>query len=219
MEKRKFKESVYSGISQLTKALSNPHRLEIIDLLAQGEKTVEVIAEEIGQSVANASQHLQVLKQARLVSTRRQGHYIFYNLANPDVFSAWQSLRSLSIRQIPDVKQVLNDFRHERNSLEAISIDELTEKLASDDLILVDVRPAEEYRMGHIPQAISVPVDQWDVQLDTLPLHKEVIAYCRGPFCVFADEAVARLRGKGYRAIRLEEGFPDWKGRGLPIAC
>ncbi|WP_345265376.1 metalloregulator ArsR/SmtB family transcription factor [Nibrella viscosa] len=202
----------------MTKALSNPNRLEIIDLLAQGEKTVEVIAQEINASVANASQHLQVLKQARLVSTRRQGHFIYYTLASPEVFGAWYALRSLSIRQIPEVKQVIDDFRHSRDSLEAISIEALTEKLELDEVVLLDVRPAEEYRMGHIPRAISVPIDQLDLQVKSLPARQEIIVYCRGPFCVFADEAVVRLKNQGYRATRLEEGFPDWKRLGLPVA-
>jgi len=218
MGKRHFKEALYGSIALMTKALSNPHRLEIIDLLAQGEKTVEAVALEIGASIANASQHLQVLKQARLVSTRRQGHHIFYSLSNNEVFSAWYALRTLSIGQMPQVQQIINDFRSGRDSLEAITIEALQHRLNSDEVLLLDVRPAEEYRQGHIPKAVSVPVDQWDLLLDSFPQHKQIVAYCRGPFCVFADEAVARLKSKGYRAIRLEEGFPDWKSRGLPVA-
>jgi rhodanese-related sulfurtransferase/DNA-binding transcriptional ArsR family regulator len=218
MEKRAFKEGVYSGIALMTKALSSPNRLEIIDLLAQGEKTVENISAEIGASVANTSQHLQVLKNARLVSTRKQGHFIYYNLANPSVFQAWQALRSLSIRQIPQVEKVINDFRQEKDTLAGVTMEQLVEKMKSDQLVLLDVRPAEEYALGHIPQAISVPPGEWESRLNTLPREKEIIAYCRGPFCVFADEAVAVLKSKGYQAIRLEEGFPDWKLRGLPVS-
>lgn len=219
MEKRDFKEQVYGGIAQMTKALSNPHRLEIIELLAQGEKTVEAIAAEVSTSVANASQHLQVLKQARLVSVRKQGHYSYYGLFSPEVFNAWHALRSLSIRQLPDVQQVIRDFRTDQKTLEGISLTTLIRKLESNQIVLLDVRPTDEYRIGHIPHAISIPPGEWDEQLEKLPADKEVIAYCRGPFCVFADEAVARLKSMGYRATRLEEGFPDWKLRGLPVAC
>jgi rhodanese-related sulfurtransferase len=217
MGKRAFKESVYGGIAQMTKALSNPHRLEIIDLLAQGEKTVEMIAREIGASIANASQHLQVLKNARLVLNRKHGHFNFYSLANPQVFGAWQALRTLSIGQMPEVAHVVRDFRTERDTLESISLEELIGKMASDEVVLLDVRPVDEYYLGHIPGAISIPPPEWE-QLHAIPTHKEVVAYCRGPFCVFADEAVAYLKGQGYQAIRLAEGFPDWKLRGLPVA-
>ncbi|WP_247236790.1 metalloregulator ArsR/SmtB family transcription factor [Telluribacter sp. SYSU D00476] len=217
MEKREFKERVYGGIAQMTKALSNPHRLEIIELLAQGEKTVEVIAAEVRATVANASQHLQVLKQSRLVNTRKQGHYVYYRLSSPEVFQAWLALRTLSIRELPEVEKVVNDFRKEKNSLEGVSIEELIQKLQADEVIMLDVRPTEEYLLGHIPRAISVPPAEWEQQLLTLPSDKEIIAYCRGPFCVFADDAVALLKSKGYRATRLEAGFPDWKHQGLPV--
>jgi rhodanese-related sulfurtransferase len=219
VEKREFKQQVYGGIGQLTKALANPHRLEIIDLLAQGEKMVEAIATEIDVSIANASQHLQVLKQARLVTIRKQGHYMFYTLANADVFAVWQALRGLSIRQLPDVEKVIRDYRTGQDALKGISLNVLIGKLERDEVILLDVRPAEEYRMGHIPNALSVPPGEWGQKLEGLPTGKEVIAYCRGPFCVFADEAVAYLKSKGYRAARLDEGFPDWKIRGLPVIC
>jgi rhodanese-related sulfurtransferase len=202
----------------MTKALSNSHRLEVLDLLAQGEKTVEAIAGEINASVANASQHLQVLRQARLVSTRRQGHFVFYSLANPSVFQAWQALRALSIRQLPDVERVVQEFRTGRNTLEEISIEELVGRLKADEVLLLDVRPTEEYQAGHIPMAVSIPPGNWEERLQGLPQDKDVVAYCRGPFCVFADEAVSYLKSRGYRATRLEEGFPDWKLRGLPVA-
>lgn len=218
MDKRAFKNSIYAGIAQMTRALANPHRLEIIDLLAQGEKTVETIAGEVGASVANASQHLQVLKQARLVNIRKQGHYVYYALSDPAIFLAWQSLRSLSIRQLPDVEKLVRDFRTDRDTLEGISIDELLRRLESEQIVLVDVRPTDEYRMGHIPQALSAPPDAWGMSFDHLPRTKEIIAYCRGPFCVYADEAVAYLRGRSYRAFRLEAGFPDWQAQGLPVA-
>lgn len=218
MDKRAFKNSIYGGIAQMTRALANPHRLEIIDLLAQGEKTVETIAGEVGASVANVSQHLQVLKQARLVNIRKQGHYVYYTLSDPAIFLAWQSLRSLSIRQLPDVEKLVRDFRTDRDTLEGISIDELLRRLESEQIVLVDVRPTDEYRMGHIPQALSAPPDAWGMSFDHLPRTKEIIAYCRGPFCVYADEAVAHLKSKGYRAFRLEAGFPDWQAQGLPVA-
>lgn len=217
MEKRAFKEGVYGGIAQMTKALSNPHRLEIIDLLAQGEKTVESISSEIGASIANASQHLQVLKNARLVSIRKEGHYSYYRLTNPEVFQAWQSLRTLSIAQIPEVNQIVREFRTQSNTLQAVSMEELFQKLELGEVVLLDVRPRDEYQRGHIPGAISLPPTEWQ-QLPVLPKGKAVVAYCRGPFCVFADEAVTYLKSLGYQAIRLEEGFPDWKLGGFPVA-
>lgn len=219
MDKRTFKDNVYGNIAQLSKAMANPHRLEIIDLLAQGEKTVEVISGETGLSVANASQHLQVLKKARLVLTRRQSQFIYYKLASLEVFNAWYGLRSLAMHQLPGVEKVISGFRAERGTLEGLSIDALLSRLDSKGIILLDVRPADEYQLGHIPQALTLPPDTWDTRMSSLPRQKEIIVYCRGPFCVYADEAVARLKTAGYHATRLNEGFPDWQRRGLPIAC
>ncbi|GAA4388869.1 metalloregulator ArsR/SmtB family transcription factor [Hymenobacter koreensis] len=218
MEKREFKDRVYQGITQLTKALANSHRVEIVELLAQGEKTVEHIAAETGVSVANASQHLQVLKGVQLLATRRQGNHIFYRLANDTVFAAWQSLRTLGLLQLAEVAQLVHDFRDERHTLERLSIEELVERQLNEPVVLLDVRPAEEYRLGHIPQALSMPLTELAEHARALPTGQLVVAYCRGPFCVFADEAVTYLRGLGYPAVCLSEGYPDWKQRGLPVA-
>ncbi|UYZ61251.1 metalloregulator ArsR/SmtB family transcription factor [Hymenobacter latericus] len=216
MEKRAFKDAVYGQLADLTKALANPRRLEIVDLLAQGEFAVEDIARETGLSVANASQHLQVLKGVQLVSAQRDGHYLRYRLANPDVYAAWQLLRTYGLTRQASIARVVQDFRRQRDVLQTVTIDELLGKLAEEGVVLLDVRPRQEYNQGHLPQALSTPLEELLSRLQELPRTSPVVAYCRGPFCVFADEAVQLLTARGYVAQRLEEGFPDWKHRNLP---
>jgi rhodanese-related sulfurtransferase len=218
-EKRQFKDQVYTILTRLTKALANPHRVEVIELLAQGEKTVERIAEETGLTVANASQHLQVLKQVKLLITYRRGNHIYYRLGSPAVLQAWHALRALGLQQLPEVQQVIHDFRAARHTLDRISIDDLVERQANGSVVLLDVRPAEEYQRGYIPHAVSVPLEQIAEYASQLPNDTPIVAYCRGPFCVFADEAVTYLRELGYPAVCLEEGFPEWQLRGLPVAA
>jgi rhodanese-related sulfurtransferase len=217
MEKRIFKDKVYSNLAKMIKAMANPHRLEIVDLLGQVEKSVEEIAVETSMSVANTSQHLQVLKAANLVEIRRAGNFIYYCLAHEEIYKSWQSLRELGLDRIAEVDKLIKDFREERNSLEAVKIDELLNRIKSKNIVLIDVRPAGEYKNGHITGAINIPVEKLSAELKKLPKHKEYIAYCRGPFCVFADEAVSMLIKKGFKAKRLVEGFPDWKLKGLPF--
>jgi len=216
MNKREYKDHVYSGLADLTKALANPRRLEIVDLLAQGEFTVEDIARETSLTVANASQHLQVLKGVQLVSATRDGHYLRYRLANPDVYRAWQLLRTYGVQRQASIARVVADFRTQRGVLQTLTIDELLGKLNGEGVVLLDVRSADEYRQGHLPQAVSLPFAELVGRLEELPRTGTIVAYCRGPFCVFADEAVQLLTAHGYAAVRLEEGFPDWKYRGLP---
>lgn len=215
MEKRTFKDRVYTELARIPQALGNAKRLEIVDLLSQGERTVERIANETATSVANASKHLQVLKTAQLVEVRREGNFIFYRISDMKILKAWKLMREFGTDRIAEVERVVKDFRQQRNSLDALTIDELLKKL--DNVVLLDVRPEEEYTSGHIPKAISIPVDQLSDRLKEIPAKKEVIVYCRGPFCVFADEAVQLLLQHKFKAIRLDEGFPEWKLRNLPM--
>jgi rhodanese-related sulfurtransferase len=211
MEKRSFKDKVYLLLSNMIKAMANPHRLEIIDLLGQGEKTVEEIASESTISVANASQHLQVLKANNLVAIRRQGNFIYYRLAHAEVYRCWQTMRQLGIGQIAEIEKVVKDFREQHNSLEAVGLDELKTRIRSRHLVILDVRPSREYEDGHIPGAINIPMEDLSRKMKSLAKNKDYVAYCRGPFCVFADDAVQALTKKGFRVKRLEGGYPDWK--------
>ena len=201
----------------MVKSLANPHRLEIIDLLAQSDRTVEEIAFETEMSVANASQHLQVLKGSNLVEAKREGNFIRYRLADKTIYKSWYNLREIGFDRVPEIEKLINDFREKKNVLEAVSISELIQRMKSKKIILLDIRPVEEYNAGHIPDAMSIPIEKLPAILKKLPKSKEYIAYCRGSLCVFADDAVALLNRKGFKAKRLEEGFPDWKLKGLQI--
>jgi rhodanese-related sulfurtransferase len=216
-EKRIFKNQLYEQFARIGKALANPHRLELLDVLAQCERTVEALAQETGLPVANASQHLQVLRAARLVETRREGTSIFYRLASESVSTLWLSLRAVGKTHLAEIDRVVETFLQDRAHWQPITAKALLEELRSDQVILLDVRPVEEYQAGHIPQALSIPVAELEARLSEVPLDKEIIAYCRGPYCVFADEAVALLRTNGYDARRLEQGLPDWRRLGLPV--
>jgi rhodanese-related sulfurtransferase len=217
MEKRAFKDKVYSILAKMIRAMANPRRLEIIDLLGQGEKSVEEIASETNMTVPNASQHLQVLKAENLVEIRREKNFIHYRLAHDEIYKSWQNLRDLGFERVADIQKLVNDFREKKNALEVINLDELLKRLKSKNITLLDVRPEQEYKNGHIPKAINIPLEELSARIRNLPKSKEYIAYCRGPFCVFADEAVSMLSKKGLKARRLVEGFPDWKSRGLNV--
>jgi rhodanese-related sulfurtransferase len=218
MTKREFKEQVYGELAKITKALSNPHRLEIIDLLAQGPFTVEQIAEYTGMSVANASQHLQALKNAKLVTIVRKGNYINYSLSGENVFEAWSDLRKLGQVYNAEIEKLVTDFRKGHGDMDSIDADSLVRMIKNDEVVVLDVRPGEEYHRGHIHRAISTPIAELAKHLKNLPKRKMIVAYCRGPFCVYADEAIAILRKKGFTAKRLSDGFPDWALKGLPVA-
>lgn len=217
MNKREFKDSVYSELAKITKSLANPHRLEIIELLAQGECSVEQIAEQTHLPIANASQHLQVLKVAQIVDINRKGNFIHYRLANSNVFKTWRALRELGVERIATIEKLVKDFRKSKFDFESVTIDQLIKKIKSGKVTVIDVRPETEFNKGHIANAISIPLDQLPKRLKELPKRTEIVAYCRGPFCVFADEAVAILVKAGYKATRLEEGFPDWQIQELPV--
>jgi rhodanese-related sulfurtransferase len=217
MAHREFKDRIFGQFARIGKALSSPRRLEIVDLLAQGERTVEEIARETSMSVASTSQHLQALKAARMVEARREGLYVHYRLADEDVFRTWQAVRALAESRLSEVDGVVEAYLEDRDALEAVDASDLLERLRDGSVVVLDVRPEEEYRAGHIPGALSVPVDALEAALKTLPRGREVVAYCRGPYCVFSDEAVAFLRAHGYRARRLRQGLPDWRAAGMPV--
>jgi len=218
MNKREFKDKVYTELAKVAKAMANPVRLEIIDLLAQGPFSVEQIANYTGQSIANASQHLQNLKNAKLVTVTRNGNFINYTLASESVYETWVSLRGLGIAFNAEVEKVVSDFRKgHHEDMSAIDAQTLMTMLENDEVILLDVRPEEEYHRGHIHQAMSIPIDKLGDSFKKFPKRKMLVAYCRGPFCVYADEAVALLKEKGYKAVRLEEGYPEWAIKGYPV--
>lgn len=216
-DKRAFKNQLYEQFARIGKALSSAHRLELLEVLAQGEHSVEELARETGMPVANASQHLQVLRAAQLVEVRREGVFIFYRLANEQVFTLWQTMRQVGEARIAEIDRIIDTYLHDRNQLQPIGVSELLQRLVEDTIILLDVRPAEEYAAGHLPNALSMPVAELETRLSELPQGREIVAYCRGPYCVFADEAVALLRSNGYNAHRLQQGFPDWRALGLPV--
>jgi rhodanese-related sulfurtransferase len=217
ISKRQFKDQLYEQFARIGKALSNPHRLELIELLAQGERIVEDLAREANLPIANASQHLQVLRAAQLVDVRRDGLYAYYRLSDERVFRVWQALRELGELQLADVNRLMESFLQDRSLLQTINAAELVQRMEAGDAVVLDVRPELEYRSGHIPQARSIPIDELEQRLDELSRQQEIIAYCRGPYCVFADEAVALLQKHGYRARRLVEGLPDWQALNLPV--
>jgi rhodanese-related sulfurtransferase len=210
MDKRGFHDALYEQFARIAKALASPKRLELVDLLAQGERTVEDLAGETAMSVANTSQHLQVLRGARLVETRREGVYVSYRLADSQVFGLWQALRGLGEARLAEVEQIARCFLGDRRGLEPVSLEEFRRLIGRPGVVVLDVRPASEYQQGHIPGARSIPASELAKRLREIPKEAEVVAYCRGPYCVFADEAVTLLRAHGRRARRLAVGYPDW---------
>jgi rhodanese-related sulfurtransferase len=214
--KRTFKDSLFEQFALIGKALSSGRRLELLELLAQGERSVEDLAEQAGLTVANASQHLQILRSARLVTMRKDGPYARYSLVNDRALKLWLALRDFGETEIAEIQLVVSNYLHDREELEAITAEQLRERLNQGNVVLLDVRPEAEYQAGHIRGAVSMPVAHLEQRLALLPKKKVVVAYCRGPYCVFADEAVRLLRDRGYRAQRLEVGFPEWRMLGLP---
>jgi len=214
---REFKDQLFEQFARIGKALASPKRLEILDLLAQGERTVEEIARETAMPVANASQHLQGLKGVRMVESRREGLYAYYRLADEGVFRTWQAVRALGETRLAEIDRVVETYLEDRDALEAVGPTALMERLSDGSVVVLDVRPEEEYQAGHIPGALSVPMDALEAALQTLPEDKEIVAYCRGPYCVFSDDAVQFLNVRGYRASRLTEGFPEWRAAGYPV--
>jgi len=214
---RRFKERLYGQYARIGKALASPHRLEMLELLAQSERTVESLAGELGQSMANASQHLKVLRAAGLVDTRREGLFIHYRLADDEVIRLSGALRTVAEQRLAELERLVDHEFRARAATEPISLPELLKRAGRDDVVILDTRPAHEYRAGHIAGALSVPVDELQRRLRRLPKQKEYVAYCRGRYCVYADRAVEILQTSGRRARRLAEGFPEWKTAGFPV--
>jgi rhodanese-related sulfurtransferase/DNA-binding MarR family transcriptional regulator len=219
MGDRVAKDALYDAFAEVAKAMASGRRAEIVDVLAQGERSVEEVADELGQTVANTSHHLRALARAGLVRTRRDGTRIFYKLASERVVHLWTAMRVVAAEHVAGIERLADAYLGDRAGLEAISRGELQARLRRGDVVVLDVRPAREYHAGHITGARSVPVAELRRALRSLPKDAEVVAYCRGPYCVYADDAVRELRRRGFGARRLEDGFPEWKRAGLPVAA
>jgi rhodanese-related sulfurtransferase len=211
------KVALFDALASVAQALGSGRRAEIVDLLAQGERSVEEIANEIDQSVANTSQHLQVLAGSGLVRSRREGTRIFYRLASERVSDLWAAVRDVAVRHVAEVGVLADEYLGGRDEVEQLSAEELERRLTRDQVVVLDVRPEPEYRAGHIAGARSAPLPELVALLPKLPRRREIVAYCRGPYCVYADDAVRLLRERGLKARRLDVGFPEWRRAGLPI--
>ncbi len=219
MGDRAAKDALFDGFAQVAKALASGRRAEIIDVLAQGERSVEELSEEIGQSVANTSHHLRAMFRAGLLTTRRDGTRIFYALASERVGELWSALRDVAAEHVAGLERLAGAYLGERDGVDVVDRKELAARLKRGEVLVLDVRPPAEYAAGHIAGARPVPITELRRHLRALPSDGEVIAYCRGPYCVYADDAVRELNRKGFRARRLIDGFPEWKRAGLPVAA
>ena len=217
MRGREFKDAVFTQFAQIAGAFGSPKRIEIVDLLAQGERNVEAIARETGLTVANTSRHLQVLKGVSLVATRKEGLLVFYRLADPMVLRGYHALQELAEARLAEVGRLVKDYFGGTDGLEPVERDELLKRARGRDVVVLDVRPAEEYAAGHIAGAVSLPLPELERRLAEVPRGRRVVAYCRGPYCVLAAEAVRLLRKHGVDAVRLKDGLPEWRDAGLPI--
>jgi rhodanese-related sulfurtransferase/DNA-binding HxlR family transcriptional regulator len=211
------KASLFDALASVAQALGSGRRAEIVDVLAQGERSVDELAREISQSVANTSQHLQVLARGGLVRSRREGTRIVYRLASDRVAELWAAVRDVAVRHVAEVSVLADEYLGDRDGVEQLSADELARRLERGDVVVLDVRPEREFRAGHIAGARSAPLDELDTRVDELPKRREIVAYCRGPYCVYADDAVRLLRSRGVKARRLDVGYPEWQRAGLPV--
>jgi rhodanese-related sulfurtransferase/DNA-binding transcriptional ArsR family regulator len=211
------KVALFDAFASVAQALGSGRRSEIVDLLAQGERSVDEIAREISQSTANTSQHLQVLARAGLVRTRRKGTRVFYRLTSDRVAELWAAVRDVAARHLAEVDVLAEEYLGERSAIEQLSAYELEQRLTTGEVVILDVRPEAEFRAGHIPGARSAPLELLDGLASSLPRRREIVAYCRGPYCVYADDAVRLLRARGLKALRLDIGFPEWRRAGLPV--
>ncbi len=209
--------ALFDALASVAAALGSGRRAEIVDVLAQGERSVEEIAGEISQSVANTSQHLQVLARAGLVRTRREGTRVFYRLTSDRVADLWAAVREVASHHVAEVNLLADEYLGDRDGIEQLTAAELQARLERDEVVVLDVRPAPEFRSGHIPGAISAPMPALASLVAKLPRRREVVAYCRGPYCVYADDAVRLLRAHGVEACRLDVGFPEWRRDGFPV--
>ncbi len=220
MGDRATKDALFDGFAQVAKALANGRRAEIVDVLANGERSVESLSNEVHQSIANTSQHLQILKNAGLVATRRNGTFVYYRLTSPEVIAFWRSLQTIARESRGDVERLAREYLGE-DEIEELTKEDLWERLQRKDnkLVVLDVRPLEEYEAGHIPGAFSIPLDELRKRVNELPKSKHIVAYCRGPLCALAPEATRYLKGKGYNVKRLVDGAPDWQAAGMPLSA
>ena len=217
MTKVNPKRTLLAHFAAVAQALGHAHRLELLELLAQGERSVDSLAETAGLTVGNASQHLQRLRRAGLLASRREGKHVFYQLADEAIVGLLAALRRVAERNIAEVRNVVDGYFHERDSLEPVSREELVRRMRDGLVTLLDARPPNEFAAGHLPGAINIPLHELEQRLGDLPRDQEIIAYCRGPYCVFSFEAVAVLRIHGFKVRRLEDGYPEWKAAGLPV--
>jgi rhodanese-related sulfurtransferase len=214
---REFKDLIYEQFGRMANAFSSPKRLEIVDLLVQGERDVESLSKQTSMTIANTSRHLQILKAARLVDVRRDGVRIFYRLANAQVLQCWMGLQSLAEKQTAEIREIARMFFEERDAMKPISKEELKERMRNNEAVVLDVRPSVEFQSGHIPGAISIPLSELKNRLKEIPREREVVAYCRGSYCVLSAGAMTILRNAGYEAVRLKEGLAEWREAGLPV--
>lgn len=211
------KRALVSQFAAVAKALGHPHRLELLEFIAQGERSVESVAAVAGLKIGNASQHLQQLRRAGLLTARRDGKHVFYSLSDDSVLDALAALRRVAERNVAEAQRVIDGYFRERDSLEPVSRDELLDRMRDGLVTVIDVRPEDEFAAGHLPGAINIPPRQLERRLAALPLDREIVAYCRGAYCVLSFEAVAALRGRGFKARRLADGYPEWRAAGLPV--
>jgi rhodanese-related sulfurtransferase len=212
-----FKQELFTQFARIGKAMSNGNRLELLEFIAQGERSVEDLAKVSGLSVANTSQHLQQLRQAGLINSSKRGLKVFYQISGNDVINLFHSVRDVAERHLSDVKQLVNTYLTVKDELEPVPANELLDRVRDGLVTVLDVRPSEEYQSGHLPGAINIPLSDLEKHLNSFDKDHDIVAYCRGPHCVLAFDAVEKLRNKGFTAYRLEDGFPEWKSAGLPV--
>jgi rhodanese-related sulfurtransferase/DNA-binding transcriptional ArsR family regulator len=217
MSTETMKRELYQSIAKVAQALASGNRLQLLEFMAQGERSVDALAGMAGVTVANASQHLQALRRAGLVAARKEGQRVYYRVAGDDVVRLYDGLRVVAESRLAEVRQLINEFLGDRHALEPVPAKELLARAKKGLVTVLDVRPPEEYAAGHLPGAINVPVEKLEDYLVKLPKRREIIAYCRGPYCLMSFEAVLKLRKRGWKAQRLEDGFPEWKAAGLPV--
>jgi rhodanese-related sulfurtransferase/DNA-binding transcriptional ArsR family regulator len=218
MSTEAMKGELYRSIARVAQALAHGNRLQLLELIAQGERSVDSLAAMTGMTVANASQHLQALRQAGLVAARKGGQRVYYSVSGDDVLALCAGLRSVAEARVAEVERLVRDFVGRRDELEPIPADELLERAKQGLVTVLDVRPPEEFAAGHLPGAVNIPIDRLESELAKLPKRREVVAYCRGPYCLMSFDAVLKLRKRGWKARRLENGFPEWKAAGLPVS-
>jgi ArsR family transcriptional regulator len=217
MSTRNPKLALFAQFAAVAKSLAHAHRLELLEQVAQGERSVDVLAERTRLSVANTSQHLQQMRRAGIVVARREGKFVFYTLADEAVLDLMSALRRIAERNLAEVEQVIRSYFNQRDSLEPVSREELLQKSRAGELTILDVRPSDEFALGHLPAAVNIPLRELEARLAEFDPAQEIVAYCRGPYCVLSYEAVAALRARGFKARRLQDGLPEWRAAGLPV--